>query len=75
MAYGDYNKRRVSGRPPNSGRGLGVRSKEIVKKIKNASIKNQIRSIQRLLRKVFVFKPYGKNGLKSFAVLIQLKKK
>jgi uncharacterized Zn finger protein (UPF0148 family) len=51
MAYGDYNKRRVSGRPPNSGRGLGVRSKEIVKKTKNASIKNQIRSIQRLLRK------------------------
>lgn len=51
MAYGDYGKRRVSGRPPNSGRGLGLRSKEIVKKAKNASLKNQIRSIQRLLRK------------------------
>lgn len=51
MAYGDYGKRKVSGRPPSSGRGLGLRSKEIVKKAKSASIKNQIRSIQRLLRK------------------------
>jgi len=39
MAYGDYSKRKVSGRPPHSGRGLGVRSKEIVKKVKNVSLK------------------------------------
>lgn len=51
MAYGDYSKRKVSGRPPHSGRGLGVRGKEIVKKVKNVSLKNQIRSIQRLLKK------------------------
>ncbi|KAH9307276.1 hypothetical protein KI387_035187, partial [Taxus chinensis] len=54
MAHGDYGKRRVSGRPPNAGRGLGVRSKELEKKEKKAkaaSLKNQIRSIQRLLRK------------------------
>uniref|UniRef100_A0A0C9S8R6 rRNA-processing protein EFG1 n=1 Tax=Wollemia nobilis TaxID=56998 RepID=A0A0C9S8R6_9CONI len=61
MAHGDYGKRRVSGRPPKSGRGLGVRNKEIDKKAarskeadkkaKPVSLKNQIRSIQRMLRK------------------------
>ncbi|XP_057871602.2 rRNA-processing protein EFG1 isoform X2 [Cryptomeria japonica] len=51
MAHGAYGKRRVSGRTPN---GLGVRSKEAdkkEKKAKAASLRNQIRSIQRLLRK------------------------
>lgn len=60
MAHGGYGKRRVAGRPSMSGarnttrssRGLGVRhNKESEKKAKVASIKNQIRSVERLLRK------------------------
>lgn len=61
MAHGGYGKRRVAGRPPLSGgggggagpsRGLGVRHhKDTDKKAKIVSIKNQIRSVERLLRK------------------------
>jgi hypothetical protein len=67
MAHGAYGKRRVAGRPTYSGgsrngggkgrdKGLhGVR-KDSEKKAKIVSIKNQIRSIERLLKKVlFVF--------------------
>lgn len=58
MAHGGYGKRRVAGRPPlsahtgNSSRSLGVRHhKDSDKKAKIVSIKNQIRSVERLLRK------------------------
>lgn len=58
MAHGGYGKRRVAGRPPlsantgNTSRGLGVRHhKDSDKKAKMVSIKNQIRSVERLLRK------------------------
>lgn len=58
MAHGGYGKRRVAGRPPLSASGrasvnrpLGIRHKDKEKKSKIVSIKNQIRSIERLLRK------------------------
>ncbi|CAM6088197.1 unnamed protein product [Calypogeia fissa] len=62
MAHGGYGKRRVAGRLPHSsgsnngggkGRDKGLRGvrKESEKKAKIVSIKNQIRSIERLLKK------------------------
>ncbi|CAN1279718.1 hypothetical protein LINPERPRIM_LOCUS17130 [Linum perenne] len=50
MAHGGYGKRRVAGRQPSVGR----RSKPIDKKAKSkcVSLKNQIRSVERMLRKV-----------------------
>ncbi|MCO5601699.1 hypothetical protein L7F22_055822 [Adiantum nelumboides] len=59
MAHGGYGKRRVAGRPPlssahagNSSRGLSARHhKDSDKKAKIVSIKNQIRSVERVLRK------------------------
>ncbi|CAN1128911.1 rRNA-processing protein efg1 [Linum perenne] len=49
MAHGGYGKRRVAGRQPSVGR----RSKPIDKKAKSkcVSLKNQIRSVERMLRK------------------------
>ncbi|CAL1396495.1 unnamed protein product [Linum trigynum] len=49
MAHGGYGKRRVAGRQPSVGR----RSKAIDKKgkSKSVSLKNQIRSVERMLRK------------------------
>ncbi|XP_052190972.1 rRNA-processing protein EFG1 isoform X1 [Diospyros lotus] len=61
MAHGGYDKRRVAGRKPVSGNGrrskaLGVDKKAKLKpkpkpKPKSVSLKNQIRSVERLLRK------------------------
>lgn len=52
MAHGGYGKRRVAERKPHVGRrskGIGVEKKP---KPKSVSLKNQIRSIERMLRKV-----------------------
>eukprot|EP00252_Welwitschia_mirabilis_P012157 TRINITY_DN2703_c0_g1_i1.p1 TRINITY_DN2703_c0_g1~~TRINITY_DN2703_c0_g1_i1.p1 ORF type:complete len:413 (-),score=90.29 TRINITY_DN2703_c0_g1_i1:154-1278(-) len=55
MAHGRYDKQTFSGRPPKPGRGLRVRTddsnREVSTKGKKSSIRNQIRSIERLLRK------------------------
>ncbi|GMP56218.1 hypothetical protein CsSME_00020785 [Camellia sinensis var. sinensis] len=59
MAHGGYGKRRVAGRKPKpvsnsrrSSKGLGVDKKAKPNpKPKSVSLKNQIRSIQRMLRK------------------------
>ncbi|XP_065863181.1 rRNA-processing protein EFG1 isoform X2 [Euphorbia lathyris] len=51
MAHGGYGKRRVAERKPHVGRrskGLGVEKKP---KSKSVSLKNQIRSVERMLRK------------------------
>jgi len=56
MAHGGYGKRRVAERKPPVGRrstGLGV-DKKPKQKPKSVSIKNQIRSIDRMLRKVLL---------------------
>lgn len=47
MPHGGYGKRRVAGRKPSNSQ----RSKGVAKKPKTASLKNQIRSTERLLRK------------------------
>ncbi|GFY97759.1 hypothetical protein Acr_12g0003000 [Actinidia rufa] len=67
MAHGGYGKRRVAGRKPkpvSGGRrskGLGVDKKAKAKpKPKSVSIKNQLRSIERMLRKLA---KYGKLGV------------
>lgn len=55
MAHGGYGKRRVAERRPMNRRfkgGLGIDKKK--KKPKTVSIKNQIRSTERMLRKVFI---------------------
>ncbi|KAH7424647.1 hypothetical protein KP509_11G017500 [Ceratopteris richardii] len=57
MAHGGYGKRRVAGRPPlagnvgNTSKIPTIRHKDCDKKAKIVSIRNQIRSVERLLRK------------------------
>ncbi|CAL9242128.1 unnamed protein product [Arabidopsis halleri] len=55
MAHGGYAKRRVS--EPNQAAGSSRRSKvlRVEKKPKTVSIKNQMRSVERFLRKVSSF--------------------
>ncbi|GAB2288068.1 hypothetical protein Dimus_022412 [Dionaea muscipula] len=56
MAHGGYGKRRVAGRKPSGSGGSSHRSKGlgVSKKPKTVSIKNQIRSIERILHKVCI---------------------
>jgi hypothetical protein len=50
MAHGGYGKRRVNPAQGRRSKGLGVE-----KKPKSVSLKNQIRSVERMLRKVATF--------------------
>lgn len=74
MAHGGYGRRRLEERrPANARRAKGLGPDKRGKKVKSVSIKNQIRSTERLLRKVwrdliraiFLCKLCG--GLRGFA--------
>jgi hypothetical protein len=72
MAHGGYGKRRVAERKPPVGRrstGLGV-DKKPKQKPKSVSIKNQIRSIDRMLRKVLLLTSFFHFQLGFFSPLI-----
>lgn len=66
MAHGGYGKRRVAERKPHVGRrskGMGVEKKP---KPKSVSLKNQIRSTERMLRKVHFRIPFLPKSPASF---------
>lgn len=61
MAHGGYAKRRVAERNTTAGTSRRSKGLRVDKKPKNSSLKNQIRSISRMIRKVTTLLLFRRN--------------